>query len=144
MDAPKTLNMKHAIIHKFIEWVKSDELYGWDEFFTSDEADEEYPTYIEIDRPRFGGGEGIPIRIDDVIEILNGLKEKGATHVQMDWHCDHLEYEFYGLEVRKATEKEMEEESERLHEENKKEADKRIAAYEEEIEKLKKIKNTKP
>ena len=105
--------MKNAIIKKFITWVTSKEIYVWEEFFTEKESDDEYPEIIEINPPKWGGGDGRPIRIDEVLDILTKLKEEGCSHVEMTWHCDHLEYEFHGYELRKATPEEAEAETKR-------------------------------
>jgi len=130
--------MKYSILHRYIEEIDSDELYLWDEFFTEEETDEEYPTNILVNFPKFGGGDGSPIRINEVIRILSKLKEKGATHVEITWHCDHLEYEFHGMEIRKATDEEMAEEQKRLDEKSEAAKAERIKKLQEEIEALKK------
>ena len=38
--------------------------------------------------------------IDDVINILNELKEKGSNRVYIADHCDHHGYYFYGVELK--------------------------------------------
>lgn len=99
--------MKHAIYKRFIESVYSEEIYGWEEFFTDDEVDDEYPeTILGIGTDRYGS-EASPIRIDEVEKLLAELKEKGCSHVEIDWHCDHLNYELHGYEIRKATREEL-------------------------------------
>ena len=37
--------------------------------------------------------------IDEVIKILNELKEKGADRVYIADHCDHHGYYFYGVKL---------------------------------------------
>ena len=54
-----------------------------------------------------GDADGYPIKIDRVIEALTALKNLGATHVEMDYHCDHIGYEISGYEIRLATEDEV-------------------------------------
>jgi len=105
--------MKNGIIKRHIDWITSEAIYVWDKFFSQEEAEEEYPEIIEIDPPKWGGGDPSPIQIEEVMKILQDLKEEGCSHVEIDWHCDHLEYEFYGYEIRKATPEEMEAETKR-------------------------------
>ena len=38
--------------------------------------------------------------IDDVINILNELKEKGSNRVYIADHCDHHGYYFYGVQLK--------------------------------------------
>ncbi len=38
----------------------------------------------------------VPAEIEKVLEILNKFKSQGHTHVYMDYHEDHLGYEFVG------------------------------------------------
>jgi hypothetical protein len=47
------------------------------------------------------------VKIDELITILQGLKEKGANYVACDWHCDHQELEVYGFNYRKSTDEEV-------------------------------------
>lgn len=50
-----------------------------------------------------------PIKIDDLIMILNGLKDEGSNYVSIDFHTDHLEYELDGQIIRLATQEEINE-----------------------------------
>jgi hypothetical protein len=54
-----------------------------------------------------GDADGYPIKIDRLIEALTELKNSGATHVELDYHCDHIGYEISGYEIRLATEEEV-------------------------------------
>ena len=47
------------------------------------------------------------INIDTAIKALQELKEAGANYAQILSHRDHYGYEFYGLEMRKATKEEV-------------------------------------
>jgi hypothetical protein len=49
------------------------------------------------------------VKIDDLITILQELKEKGANYVACDWHCDHQELEVHGFNYRKSTDEEVQE-----------------------------------
>ena len=50
-----------------------------------------------------GSSDGYPIEIDKMIKILQQFKNKGATHVAMNYHCDHIGYEMSAYEIKKAT-----------------------------------------
>jgi hypothetical protein len=41
--------------------------------------------------------------IDEAIEMLQKMKEKGANYIEIDYHCDHVSYLFSGWEIRLAT-----------------------------------------
>ena len=51
-----------------------------------------------------------PIKIDDLITILNGLKDEGSNYVSIDFHHDHREYELDGQIIRLATQEEINDE----------------------------------
>jgi hypothetical protein len=70
-------------------------------------------TYIDIEwiekgAPMFGS-EGYPIRIDRVLQILQEMKDKGATHVEMEYHCDHISYPIYGYRITHADQTDIDE-----------------------------------
>ena len=76
----------------------------YDEFgFESGDDDE----FIVIKKGH-GAADGYPIKIDRMIEALTTLKNSGATHVELDYHVDHIGYEISGYEIRKATPEETE------------------------------------
>jgi hypothetical protein len=47
------------------------------------------------------------VKIDDLITILQQLKDKGSNYVACDWHCDHQELDVYGFNYRKSTDVEV-------------------------------------
>jgi hypothetical protein len=47
------------------------------------------------------------VKIDELINILKELKDKGSNYVACDWHCDHGELEVYGFNYRKSTDEEV-------------------------------------
>lgn len=49
-----------------------------------------------------------PIKVDDLINVLQNLKKKGATHVQLEHHGDHIGYDISGWKIRKASDKDVE------------------------------------
>lgn len=47
------------------------------------------------------------IMIDSMIDSLNGLKAKGATHVAISYHTDHIGYDISAYHMRKSTDDEI-------------------------------------
>jgi hypothetical protein len=50
---------------------------------------------------------GYIVNISKMIEKLQHLKEKGATHIEMDYNEDHIGYDISAFEVRTSTEEEI-------------------------------------
>jgi len=50
-----------------------------------------------------------PMKIETLKKILSELEEKGCNYVSVDYHCDHIEYELFGVDVHIATEEEIKE-----------------------------------
>ena len=68
------------------------------ELFDVPDSDDMY----EIDK-NFGlASDNESISIEDVVGVLNSLKDLGATHVQIDYHSDHVEYMFDGIKFEKS------------------------------------------
>ena len=49
-----------------------------------------------------GQASGCPIDLDILIGALNRLKTNGATHVEMNYHEDHIGYEISGYRIKLA------------------------------------------
>jgi len=79
------------------------------DFVLHDEFGFDYEVHDDFEVIRKGDGrnEGFPIKIDTMIEKLNKLKTDGATHVELDYHCDHIGYDVSVFEIRKSTEEEI-------------------------------------
>jgi hypothetical protein len=75
--------------------------------------EEAYDMYSEIQTQY--KSDAAPIKIDDMIKHLQDLKEKGCSYVEIDFNCDHYDYTFYGLDVRKATDEEVESENVKIN-----------------------------
>lgn len=73
-----------------------------EEFNAFDEDDER--CLIEINRAPLPKVDTEPINIDTLMNDLEQLKSKGATHVQMFYHTDHLGYEISGIKIELADE----------------------------------------
>jgi predicted secreted Zn-dependent protease len=46
-----------------------------------------------------GSADGYSINIDRMIETLNELKSRGATHVELNYHEDHIGYQISGYKI---------------------------------------------
>jgi hypothetical protein len=91
--------------------------------------------FVEIEKVKGYYANSTPIKIDDMISILQSLKQKGSTHVQIEDHCDHHGYDISGFEIRLSTNEEIEDyESKRKIEREKNE---KIKLLQEEINKIK-------
>lgn len=74
-----------------------------DEFGYDYEKHEDFIIHTESE----GYGESYPINIDSVIQELSKMKESGATHVEITYHCDHIGYIFEGYQITKLTESDV-------------------------------------
>ena len=66
------------------------------------ETDDDYKEIGDINQSDAGF-----VKIDELITILQELKDKGANYVACDWHCDHQELDVYGFNYRKSTDEEV-------------------------------------
>lgn len=79
-----------------IEETELDLVLG-DEFKAYDNENE---GILEIDRaPLPKAYDEQPINIETLMNDLEQLKSKGATHVQMHYHVDHIGYEISGMKI---------------------------------------------
>lgn len=51
---------------------------------------------------------GYIVNIDMFMERLQKMKDQGATHIEMDYHEDHIGYDISAFEVRPSTKEEIE------------------------------------
>ena len=79
------------------------------DFLIRDEFGFDYENHQELVEIEVGNGDvrNEPINIDTLIESLQGLKEKGSTHVSLDYHCDHIGYEMTGYKIYLSTEEQI-------------------------------------
>lgn len=79
-----------------IEETELDIVLG-DEFNAYDNENE---GIVEIDRsPLPKAYNEQPINIETLMNDLEQLKSKGATHIQMSYHIDHIGYEISGMKI---------------------------------------------
>ncbi len=69
---------------------------------------EKQKDFIVIEKG-IGNVDGYPIKINTLIESLQDLKSKGTTHVELDYHCDHIGYDISGFNIIKSTKEEIDE-----------------------------------
>jgi hypothetical protein len=74
-----------------------------DEFGVNSE-NEEYLDELLVGQ---GRADGYPINIDTLFNLLTELKNDGCTHVELDYHSDHIGYDISGYIIRKSTKDEM-------------------------------------
>lgn len=64
-------------------------------------------SFTEIQNTYGKADNDAPIKIDDMINMLNSLKENGCTHVEVDYHTDHIEYQLSGYIIEHSTKSEI-------------------------------------
>jgi len=97
---------------------------------------DKFEDFIEIKMVN-GGSDGYPIKIDRMIELLKAMKENGSTHVELDYHCDHIGYVVSGYEMRPSTQEEIAAYEDKSL--SKKKKDDKIAELYAEIQRLRKL-----
>jgi len=55
-----------------------------------------------------GYADAYPIKIEEVIQELVNMKDAGATHIEIGYHCDHIGYIFEGYKIKSMTSEEVE------------------------------------
>ncbi len=76
--------------------------------------------YITKPHQKRYANESSPISIDELQKIISKLIKKGATHVEIVYHCDHDNYIFNGVSLVKATQEDVDNFNKDKEEENKK------------------------
>jgi hypothetical protein len=93
------------------------DLYSLDKFkrfMTQEEIDryeQDGDVDIELVPEDYGDAEDIPIEL--LKEMIEKAEKAGANYIQVDWHCDHGEYDIYGYNITRFT-KEQEEAREKV------------------------------
>jgi hypothetical protein len=62
---------------------------------------EDGSSFIELEKGH-GSVDNTPIDINTLLETITELKSRGATHVSIDYHCDHIAYELSGYYIQQA------------------------------------------
>lgn len=72
--------------------------YIWDTFPYRNHPDSELGNEIYFCKEKI---DSLAVNIDDLLERILILKNKGATHLNIDFHGDHQEYELFGVKYEK-------------------------------------------
>ena len=107
MGQPKQNTKKSVYITKSL--IKNISLSELD-FTLQDEFKFSYDTnerFIAIPKGGQPIADATPVKIQKLIDILEKAKLKGATHVQIEDHCDHHGYDIAVFEIRLSTESEI-------------------------------------
>lgn len=103
--------MKKVFLNKkLIEAFETDERYYEDLArevgVTISESDED--VQVIFIKEEFGNTEGNPVLIDVMINKLLEMKKAGATHVSVDYHCDHGSFEIDAFKISQSSKEEIE------------------------------------
>ena len=106
------------------------------DFLIRDEFGFDYENDQELVEIEVGNGDvrNEPISIDLMVKTLQELKEKGSTHVSLDYHCDHIGYEMTGYKIYLSTEEQINTYEEKLK--IKREKELKLKALREEYNKI--------
>jgi hypothetical protein len=106
------------------------------DFLIQEEFGYDYENDQELVEIEVGNGDvrNEPISIDLMIKTLQELKEKGSTHVALDYHCDHIGYEMTGYKIYLSTEEQINTYEEKLK--IKREKELKLKALREEYNKI--------
>ena len=106
------------------------------DFLIQEEFGYDYENYQELVEIEVGNGDvrNEPISIDLMVKTLQELKEKGSTHVSLDYHCDHIGYEMTGYKIYLSTEEQINTYEEKLK--IKREKELKLKALREEYNKI--------
>ena len=107
--AIKYLNKKNLIDDELSE-IDFDFMRDWNCDYDNEESDDpnDFHHYDYIINQN-GYADGYPIKIDRVIEQLQKMKDAGCNYIEMDYHCDHIGYQFSGFLIEEATAEQIEE-----------------------------------
>ena len=87
--------------------IKDDSIDELD-FILQDEFETDPDDSLQFSRDDKGSVYTHVINIDTFMKMLQDLKDQGATHIEMDYHEDHIGYDVSAFEVRLSTEEEIE------------------------------------
>jgi ribonuclease HI len=120
------------ITKEVIEDVEHSEI----DFLIRDEFGYDYENDQELVEIEVGNGDvtNEPISIDTLIESLQELKQKGSTHVALNYHTDHIGYEMTGYKIYLSTEEQISSYEEKLK--IKREKELKLMALREEYNKI--------
>lgn len=77
------------------------------------------------------------VNIDKMIEKLQEMKQAGANYASIDYHCDHQEYDIYGVNFQVASDIEIQEHKAKIEKRKQSKKDAEIADLEKKLQSLK-------
>ena len=120
----------------------SGELYGtypFRKFLTKEEIerDDEHCD-VDVYTDSYTDADSKDILIEDMKALIKKAEDAGANYIQIDYHCDHEEYEIYGSLITRATEDEINEKKRKEAVSEKMKICEQIRGLEAKLEELKK------
>jgi hypothetical protein len=67
--------------------------------------DDEVDIYVDVN---FEQSDALPIPIGIMKQMIQDAEDKGANFICVDFHCDHMEYDIYGLKIDRLDEVDVE------------------------------------
>jgi hypothetical protein len=106
------------------------------DFLIRDDFGFDYENDQELVEIEVGNGDvtNEPISIDLMVKTLQELKQKGSTHVALNYHTDHIGYEMTGYKIYLSTEEQINSYEEKLK--IKREKELKLMALREEYNKI--------
>ena len=104
-----------------------------DEFGVDDSESDDWTSIEFIELDRHYAPDGYIVKLDTILNAIQGMKEQGATHLRMDYHCDHISYQIAGYKLELADSAEMEK---RAEAKRKAKLEKERARLEKELERI--------
>jgi len=98
-----------------------------------DDESDDWTSVKLIKLDRHYAPDGYIVKLDTILNAIQGMKEQGATHLRMDYHCDHISYQIAGYKLELADSAEMEK---RAEAERKAKLEKERARLEKELERI--------
>ena len=65
---------------------------------------DEVDIYVDVN---FERSDALPIPIGVMKQMIQDAEDKGANFICVDYHCDHIEYDIYGLKIERLDEVEV-------------------------------------
>lgn len=128
----KTIYVNQKLIQHYeteeLDFVLSDE-FG----VNHDDESDDWTSIELIELDRHYAPDGHIVKLDTILNAIQEMKEQGATHLKMDYHCDHISYQIAGYKLELADSAEMEK---RAEAERKAKLEKERARLEKELERI--------
>jgi len=111
-----------------------------DEFISKEEKSKNEYCYVDLNHTDGSYCDGQPAPIAMIKKMVEDAEAAGSTHIYIDYHCDHIEFDVYGYKLERETNEDI---KAREEEEKRKVEDKKIrkiAKLEKELAELKQVK----